>query len=107
MRVHDEFGSTFLMLTRKLGQNQRLAVRYDTFEFERPGAVPEFYGDEGDAWTLSYRIDATERFSGGIEWLRVDSTRDILPMFYNTAPEHSEDQIRLQFSYRLAAPRRQ
>ena len=39
--VHDEFGSTFLMLTRKLGQNQRLAVRYDTFEFERPGVKPQ------------------------------------------------------------------
>ena len=101
--VHDEFESTFLMLTRKLGENQRLAVRYDTFAFERPAAVPEFYGDEGNAWTLSYRIDATERFSGGIEWLRIDSSRDILPMFYSTPAEQSESQIRLQFSYRLAA----
>jgi hypothetical protein len=104
--VHDEFASTFLMLTRKLGANQRLAVRYDTFAFERPGAVPEFYGDEGDAWTLSYRYDATQRFSGGIEWLRIDSTRDLKPMFYNLPAEQSEDQIRLQFSYRLAAPKR-
>ena len=104
--VHDEFASTFVMLTRKLGTNQRLALRYDTFEFERPGAVPELYGDVGDAWTVSYRIDATERFSGGIEWLRIDSSRDLLPMFYNTAAEHTEDQLRLQFSYRLAAPSR-
>jgi len=56
--------------------------------------------------TLSYRIEPTQRFSGGIEWLRIASRRDLLPMFYNTAPEHTEDQIRLQLSYRLAAPRR-
>jgi hypothetical protein len=105
--VHDEFESTFVMLTRKLGTHQRFAVRYDTFAFERPAAVPELYSDDGDAWTLSYRIDATERFSGGIEWLRIDSSRDLLPMFYNTAAQQTEDQVRLQFSYRLAAPRRQ
>ena len=61
------------MLTRKLGATQRLALRYDTFSIERPAAVPEFYSDEGDAWTLSYRIEPTQRFSGGIEWLRIDS----------------------------------
>ena len=105
--VHDEFESTFVMLTRKLGENHRLSLRYDTFAFERPAAVPMFYGDEGNAWTLSYRFDATEQFSGGIEWLRIDSSRDLLPMFYNTAAQQIEDQVRLQFSYRLAAPRRQ
>jgi hypothetical protein len=105
--VHDEFASSFLLLTRKLGSTQRLAVRYDTFSYERPaGTAPEFYGDEGDAWTLSYRIEPTQRFSGGIEWLRIDSRRDILPMFYFTPAEHSESQLRLQFTYRLAAPAR-
>ena len=104
--VHDEFESTFVMLTRKLGENQRLSVRYDTFAFERPAAVPELYSDEGNAWTLTYRIDATERFSGGIEWLQIDSSRDLLPMFYATPAAQSESQVRLQFSYRLAAPAR-
>ncbi|HEX7238321.1 MAG TPA: hypothetical protein VF405_15240, partial [Gammaproteobacteria bacterium] len=104
--VTDEFESSFLLLTRKLGTAQRVALRYDTFSYERPGAVPEFYGDEGDAWTLSYRIEPTRRFSGGIEWLRIDSSRDLLPMFYATPPQHSESQVRLQFSYRLASPAR-
>ena len=104
--VHDEFESSFVLLTRMLGKAQRVALRYDTFSYERPGTVPEFFGDEGDAWTLSYRIEPTQRFSGGIEWLRIDSRRDLLPMFYSTPAQQSESQIRLQFSYRLAAPSR-
>jgi hypothetical protein len=62
------------------------------------------HSDEGRAWTLSYRIEPTERFSGGIEWLRIESQRDLWPMFYNTAREQTENQLRLQLSYRLAAP---
>jgi hypothetical protein len=102
--VHDRFDSQFVMLTRKLGANHRLALRYDTFEMERPGSVPVLHSDEGRAWTLSYRIEPTERFSGGIEWLRIESQRDLWPMFYNTAREQTENQLRLQLSYRLAAP---
>jgi hypothetical protein len=104
--VHDRFSSQFLMLTRTLGTNQRLAVRYDTFEMQRPASVPVLNSDEGHAWTLSYRIEPTERFSGGVEWLRIESARDLWPMFYNTAREQTEDQLRLQLSYRLAAPSR-
>ena len=103
--AQDRFESQFVMLTRTLGANQRLAVRYDTFSTERPAAMPVLHSDAGHAWTLSYRIDATERFSGGIEWLRIDSQRDLWPMFYATPRAHTEDQLRVQFSYRLAAPR--
>jgi hypothetical protein len=104
--VHDEFESRFVMLTRTLGAAQRVALRYDTFSIERPAAVPVLYGDSGHAWTLSYRIELADRLSGGIEWLRIDSRRDLLPMFYATAAAHSEDQVRLEFSYRLATPAR-
>jgi hypothetical protein len=104
--VHDELESTFVMLTRTLGTNQRLSLRYDAFSFERPAADPTLVSDDGDAWTLSYRLDATDRFSGGIEWLRIDSSRDLLPMFYATPAAYGETQLRLQFSYRLAVPSR-
>ena len=104
--VHDEFASSFVMLTRTFGAAQRLALRYDTFEIKRPAAVPVLISDEGDAWTVSYRIELAERFTGGIEWLRIDSRRDVLPMFYATAPAHTEDQVRVELSYRLAAPAR-
>jgi hypothetical protein len=104
--VQDHFYSQFVMLTRKLGASQRLSVRYDTFETERPASVPVLRSDEGSAWTLSYRIEPSERFSGGVEWLRIESERDLWPLFYSTAREQTEDQLRLQLSYRLAAPAR-
>jgi hypothetical protein len=91
------------LLTRKVGAKQRFAVRYDQFETERPASVPVLHSDEGHAWTLSYRIEPTERFSGGVEWLRIESRRDLWPVFYSTAREQTEDQLRLQVSYRLAA----
>ena len=68
--------------------------------------MPVLYSDEGHAWTLSYRIEPTQRFSGGIEWLRIESSRDLWPMFYATPQTNTEDQFRLEFSYRLAAPAR-
>jgi hypothetical protein len=104
--VQDEFESRFVMLTRRLARSQRLALRYDTFSIERPAAAPVLYADGGRAWTLSYRIEPTERFSAGIEWLRIESERDLWPLFYATAREQTEDQLRLQLSYRLAAPAR-
>ena len=68
--------------------------------------MPVLHSDSGDAWTVSYRIDATERFSGGIEWLRIDSQRDLWPAYYSTPRAQTEDQLRVQFSYRLAAAAR-
>ncbi len=102
--AQDRFESRFLMLTRKFCEDQRLAVRYDTFETERPAAAPVLRSDAGHAWTVSYRLGATKRFSGGIEWLRIDSQRDLWPLFYATPRAQTEDQLRLQLSYRLAAP---
>jgi hypothetical protein len=104
--VHDDFESRFVLLTRRLGTSQRLTLRYDTFSLERPAATPVLRSDRGNAWTLSYRIELAERLSAGLEWLRVDSRRDLLPQFYATAPARREDQVRVEFSYRLAAPSR-
>jgi hypothetical protein len=102
--VHDDFESRFVLLTRKFGAAQHVALRYDTFSIGRPAAVPVLSSDDGHAWTLSYRVTPSQRFSGGIEWLRVESRRDLLPLFYSTPAAHTEDQVRLEFSYRLAAP---
>jgi len=103
--VQDEFDSQFVMLTRRLGGMHRLALRYDTFSINRLNAAPPLESDAGDAWTLSYRLaPESARFSGGIEWLRIDSRRDIWPLFYSVPSDQAEDQLRLQFSFRLAAP---
>jgi hypothetical protein len=102
--VEDEFAAGFVMLTRQFGGMHRVALRYDTFSIVRPDAVPELYSDDGHAWTLSYRLEPTERFSGGVEWLRIDSQRDLWPLFYSAPRAQTEDQLRLQFSVRVGAP---
>ena len=104
--AHDELEARFVLLTRQFGRAQRVTLRYDTFSIERPAAAPVLRSDRGRAWTLSYRIAPTERLSGGIEWLRIDSRRDLLPLFYALPAAHTEDQFRIQLSYRLAAPAR-
>jgi hypothetical protein len=63
--ARDDFESRFVLLTRKFGAAQRLTLRYDTFSTERPAATPVLYSDDGHAWTLSYRLEPSERFSGG------------------------------------------
>jgi len=103
--VQDEFESQFVLLTRRLGDKHRLALRYDTFSINRLNASPPVTSDDGDAWTLSYRLaPSNARFSGGVEWLRIESHRDLWPMFYSVPGDQTEDQLRLQFSFRLAAP---
>lgn len=103
--VQDEFESRFVLLTRQLGGMHRLALRYDTFSMDRLNVSPPLQADDGHAWTLSYRLaPSNTRFSGGVEWLRIDSHRDLWPMFYGVPSDQTEDQLRLQFSFRLAAP---
>ncbi len=104
--VEDEFEAKYLMLTRKWRSAHRVALRYDDFGIERPDAVPVLHADEGHAWTLSYRYEPNERFSGGVEWLEIQSQRDLWPYFYGVPGQANESQLRLQFSLRLGAPAR-
>ena len=90
------------MLTRKWHDAHRVSVRHDRFSIERPGLD----SDGGHAWTLSYRYEPNERFSGGVEWLEIQSQRDLWPYFYGVPHQATEDQLRLQFSLRLGAPAR-
>jgi hypothetical protein len=101
--VEDEIGSEFLMLTRTIREAHRVSLRYDVFDVYREEMTPEFYSDEGHAWTLGYRYQHSERLGGGIELLRIESNRDVWEDFY-FVPEHAvERQARLQVTYRLGA----
>lgn len=100
--VDDHFSSRFLLLTRKLGAANRVTLRRDTFDVERVGLE----SDKGHAWTLSYRIEPKGRFHGGVEWLRIVSERGAWPRFYGLPRRQSEEQLRLQVSYRLGMPGR-
>jgi hypothetical protein len=102
--VEDEFGSQFLMLTLLVRGSHRLSLRYDRFEIVRD-TVPRFYSDDGHAWTLGYRYERTKQLSGGIEWLEIESHRDVWS-FYSPVTDATERQLRLQVTYRLRAPGR-
>ena len=104
--VEDAFEAKYLMLTRMWHEKHRVSLRYDRFLMEREGATPESHSDDGHAVTLSYRFEPNERFSGGVEWLEIESRRDLYPYFYGAPRQATEDQLRLQFSLRLGAPAR-
>jgi hypothetical protein len=106
MLVEDEIGSKFLMLTRVIHGSHRVSLRYDTFDVYRENMTPEFYSDEGKAWTLGYRYEHSARLGGGLELLRIESSRDVWEDFY-FVPEHAvERQARLQVTYRVGTAAR-
>jgi hypothetical protein len=103
--VEDEFESKFLMLTRVLHGAHRVSLRYDTFDMFRDGTDPVWHSDEGHAWTLGYRYERTAQLSGGVEWVEIDSHRDLWE-FYSPLTDATERQLRVQVTYRLRPPAR-
>ncbi len=103
--VEDRFDSRFLLLTRLVHGSHRLSLRYDEFEMYREGSLPREYSDDGHAWTLGYRYERTKQLSGGVEWLEIDSHRDLWS-FYSPVLDATERHVRLQVTYRLRAPGR-
>jgi hypothetical protein len=101
--VRDEFETGFLMLTRLFGASHRVAVRYDRFETYRDEAPPQLHSDDGHAWTLSYRYEHSTRLRAGLEWLRIESRRDLWSGFYFVPERATETEVRLQLSYRLGS----
>jgi hypothetical protein len=104
--VQDDFDSEFVMLTRLFGGSHRVALRYDRFETYRDEAPPELRSDEGSAWTLSYRYEHSARLQAGIEWLKIESRRDLWSFFYFVPERATETEVRAQLSYRLGSTAR-
>ena len=105
--VRDDFDAKFLMLTRLVRGAHRVSLRYDAFDMHRTeGARRGLQSDDGHAWTLAYRYEHSARWSGGIEWLQIDSARDNWAFFYASygAPKQAtETEIRLQMTFRVGA----
>ncbi|HEX5046350.1 MAG TPA: hypothetical protein VFX89_04455, partial [Gammaproteobacteria bacterium] len=99
--VEDGFASKYLLLTRAVRSNHRFSVRYDDFGVSRKEGPPPIDTDEGHAWTFAYRYDRSARFSGGFEWLRMESHRDLWREFYAAPADATEWQVRLQLTYRV------
>jgi len=105
--VGDAFDAKFLLLTRLVHGSHRVSLRYDEFDMHREEGQPAgFESDHGNAWTLAYRYEHSAHWSGGIEWLRVTSSRETWEYFYGAPEDATESQIRVQLTYRLGVAQR-
>lgn len=100
----DMFESYYLLLTRRLGDAHRLSLRYDNFDITRNEAPPALYADGGNAWTLAYRYEHDESFDVSVEWMEIDSERDIWA-WSGLPTQTDESQLRVQLTYKLRLPR--
>jgi hypothetical protein len=96
--VEDRFESAFVLLTQRLADRHRLSLRRDVFDLYRPDA---FRIDEGDAWTLAYEFAPSDTVTVAAEYLRIESSREIWPMFYDIPQDVAEKQLRLRFNLHL------
>jgi hypothetical protein len=101
--VEDGFDARFVLLTRSFGGAgaHRLSIRYDDFAMARePGPEP-LSSDHGHAWTAAYRFEPSPRWSARVEWLKVESRRDLWSEFYAKPHAATERHLRLIGTYRL------
>ena len=104
--VCDAFSAKFLLLTRVVHGSHRLSLRRDEFEMHREQGQPSILSDHGDAWTLAYRYEHSAHWGGGIEWLRIDSSREPWAIFYAAPKDATETEVRVQVTYRLGVAER-
>jgi hypothetical protein len=102
--VEDAFDAKYVLLTRMFGGAHRVTLRYDDFGMARNDAVPPLTVDDGHAWTFAYRYERSARLSAGLEWLEIESRRDLWSEFYFSDERATERELRLQVSLRLGAP---
>ncbi|HEX6996916.1 MAG TPA: hypothetical protein VF322_02155 [Gammaproteobacteria bacterium] len=101
--VKDRFEASFVMVTKRLGGAHRASLRYDDFGVRRSEAAPALVSDDGRAWTVAYRYERVPRWSVGVEWLAIESRRDLWPEFYGAPPEARERQLRVGVAVRLGS----
>jgi hypothetical protein len=68
-------------------------------------AAPALQADVGHAWTVAYRYSHSARLTGGVEWVEIESRRDLWPLFYSAPHEATESQLRLLVSFNYGAPK--
>jgi hypothetical protein len=96
--VTDEFDTSFVLLSKSIGSQHRISLRFDAFDIRRPG---ELEIDGGNATTLAYTYSVNTRLTMQFEWLRIDSSRDLWPAFYGQANRQHAETI-LHLGFRLA-----
>jgi len=96
--VDDDFEAWFVLLTKRFGNAQRITLRHDRFQMDRG---TELGIDSGDAWTIAYRFEPTRRMTLSLEWLRIDSDRQLRERLYASPANSSERMRRLQWRLRF------
>jgi hypothetical protein len=99
--VKDHFASRFVLLTKVLGTRHRISARYDEFDIWRHDSTIAGESDRGNAWTFAYRFAGTDRLLMGLEWLEVESSRDLWSNFYGLPRSARETQLRVELHLRL------
>jgi hypothetical protein len=95
--VTDEFDASFVLLTKTLGDRHRVSLRRDDFYVWRPGDITS---DEGYATTLAWSLAIGSRIETRVEWLEIESTRDLWPILYGQSGDSAEEEL-LQLGVRL------
>ena len=99
--VVDDYDSAFILLTRKFGTKHRASIRLETFTVDRPGSMFYPVSDDGDALTLAWRFSIRERFHTSLEWLQIDSARDVW-QYYGMPRSAREEMLRAQLTIDLS-----
>jgi hypothetical protein len=96
--VVDEFDAYFVLLSKAIDSRHRISLRFDAFDAWRPGQLQI---DRGDALTAAYHFQVNSRLALQLEWMQIESSRDLWPVVYGQAKSrHTEDL--LQLGFRLA-----
>jgi hypothetical protein len=93
--VTDEFNAEYVLLSKTVNQDHRISLRVDAFDVWRPGEIEI---DHGNAATIAYRYALNERLDMQLEWMKIESSRGLWPLFYGQAnADHSEELLQLGF----------
>lgn len=93
--VTDEFEAAFLLISKAITARHRVSLRFDTFDFWRPG---EFVIDQGSAATAAYIYSVSPKLTMQLEWLEIDSSRELWPLLLgHTATNETESMLQLGF----------
>jgi len=98
--VDVEYESQFALLSRAFGKH-RVSVRYDHFIVTQNDRTPEDNNPEnGLAWTLGYRFNASDNISLAAEWLSI-KTHHCGWAYYGVNPTATETQAQLMLQVRF------
>lgn len=88
----DEFDTSYLLVSKTIGERHRLTLRRDYFDIWRPG---ELEVDKGYATAIGWRYAPGDRLNLQVEWLEIESRRDLWPAFYLQQDGHTESLLQL------------